>query len=87
MISKYTNGGEIKSTRRVSRMNKGRRTAFEERVGGGGYANEWEMRLDEREIQGKIWMLSYCAVCNPGGAQDINSWRVMVGPHGTFPDP
>ncbi|MDT2276249.1 helix-turn-helix domain-containing protein [Paenibacillus larvae] len=31
-ISKYTNGVEIKSTRKVSRMNKGRKTTFEERI-------------------------------------------------------
>ncbi|MDT2254593.1 hypothetical protein P7H25_01525 [Paenibacillus larvae] len=31
MISKYTNGVEIKSTRKVSRMNKGRKTT-EERI-------------------------------------------------------
>ncbi|MDT2241661.1 hypothetical protein P7H22_16695 [Paenibacillus larvae] len=32
MDLKYTNGVEIKSTRKVSRMNKGRKTTFEERI-------------------------------------------------------
>ncbi|MDT2286762.1 helix-turn-helix domain-containing protein [Paenibacillus larvae] len=78
MISKYTNGVEIKSTRKeigLSRMNKGRKTTFEERIEIAQYtiANDldYQKSMEKYDVsysQVYAWVRKYKSG-NPGSPQ------------------